>query len=173
MIHSKVFGSEDEDKGVRPVMIHRTVLGSFERMLAILLDHYKGKWPFWISPRQVIVCSSSNNENHRSYAEEVLQSWLHSSLWVLAVTWRVLSLPFLKKNLFVIIQTGEKTDSWSWLPCWCWHNRQKHQWEGNFYKVPGHINNCIVISCMHAYFEWWFELFYRWEKLRSRSTTTY
>ncbi|KAF3570671.1 hypothetical protein F2Q69_00063149 [Brassica cretica] len=31
----------------------RTVLGSFERMLAILLDHYKGKWPFWISPRQV------------------------------------------------------------------------------------------------------------------------
>ncbi|CAF2050329.1 BnaA09g44770D [Brassica napus] len=71
MIHSKVLGSEDKEKGVRPVMIHRTVLGSFERMLAILLDHYKGKWPFWISPRQVIVCSSSNNENHRSYAEEV------------------------------------------------------------------------------------------------------
>ena len=74
MTHSKVLGSEDKEKGVRPVMIHRTVLGSFERMLAILLDHYKGKWPFWISPRQVIVCSSSNNENHRSYAEEVLQS---------------------------------------------------------------------------------------------------
>ncbi|KAL0653822.1 hypothetical protein Bca4012_096513 [Brassica carinata] len=53
MIHSKVLGSEDKDKGVRPFMIHRTVLGSFERMLAILLDHYKGKWPFWISPRQV------------------------------------------------------------------------------------------------------------------------
>lgn len=66
MIHSKVLGSEDKDKGVRPFMIHRTVLGSFERMLAILLDHYKGKWPFWISPRQVIVCSSSNNENDRS-----------------------------------------------------------------------------------------------------------
>lgn len=74
MIHSKVLGTEDKEKGVRPVMIHRTVLGSFERMLAILLNHYKGKWPFWISPRQVIVCSSSNNENHRSYAEEVLQS---------------------------------------------------------------------------------------------------
>lgn len=75
-----------------PVMIHRTVLGSIERMLSILLDHYQRKWPFWLSPRQVIVCSSSNNENHRSYAEQVLQSWLHS-LWALAVTWRVLSLP--------------------------------------------------------------------------------
>ncbi|KAJ4889436.1 Threonine--tRNA ligase [Raphanus sativus] len=54
-----------------PVMIHRTVLGSIERMLSILLDHYQRKWPFWLSPRQVIVCSSSNNENHRSYAEQV------------------------------------------------------------------------------------------------------
>ncbi|KAJ0237587.1 hypothetical protein HA466_0249550 [Hirschfeldia incana] len=54
-----------------PVMIHRTVLGSIERMLAILLYHYKGKWPFWLSPRQVIVCSSSNNEIQRSYAEQV------------------------------------------------------------------------------------------------------
>lgn len=75
-----------------PVMIHRTVLGSIERMLSILLDHYQRKWPFWLSPRQVIVCSSSNDENHCSYAEQVLQSWLHS-LWALAVTWRVLSLP--------------------------------------------------------------------------------
>ncbi|KAL0699635.1 hypothetical protein Bca4012_055757 [Brassica carinata] len=54
-----------------PVMIHRTVLGSIEPMLAILLDHYQGKWPFWLSPRQVIVCSSSNNENHCSYSEQV------------------------------------------------------------------------------------------------------
>ncbi|CAH8390996.1 unnamed protein product [Eruca vesicaria subsp. sativa] len=54
-----------------PVMIHRTVLGSIELMIAILLDHYQGKWPFWLSPKQVIVCSSSNNENQRSYAEEV------------------------------------------------------------------------------------------------------
>ncbi|RKP34388.1 threonyl-tRNA synthetase [Dimargaris cristalligena] len=35
-----------------PVIIHRAILGSLERMLAILIEHYAGKWPFWLSPRQ-------------------------------------------------------------------------------------------------------------------------
>ncbi|KAI9902955.1 hypothetical protein N3K66_002307 [Trichothecium roseum] len=39
----------------RPVMIHRAVLGSFERMFGILTEHFSGKWPFWLSPRQVLV----------------------------------------------------------------------------------------------------------------------
>lgn len=39
----------------RPVMIHRAILGSVERMTAILTEHYKGKWPFWLSPRQILV----------------------------------------------------------------------------------------------------------------------
>ena len=37
----------------RPVMVHRAILGSVERMFAILCEHYAGKWPFWLSPRQV------------------------------------------------------------------------------------------------------------------------
>ncbi|XP_052731563.1 threonine--tRNA ligase, mitochondrial 1-like isoform X1 [Vigna angularis] len=36
-------------------MIHRVILGSVEHMFAILLEHYKGKWPFWLSPLQAIV----------------------------------------------------------------------------------------------------------------------
>ncbi|CAI8601331.1 unnamed protein product [Vicia faba] len=40
------FSAEDEAKIERPVMIHRAILGSVERMFAILLEHYKGKWPF-------------------------------------------------------------------------------------------------------------------------------
>lgn len=39
----------------RPVMIHRAILGSVERMTAILTEHFAGKWPFWLSPRQVLV----------------------------------------------------------------------------------------------------------------------
>eukprot|EP00439_Symbiodinium_sp_Y106_P074260 s645_g14.t1 len=39
----------------RPVVIHRAILGSVERMSAILMEHYAGKWPFWLSPRQVKV----------------------------------------------------------------------------------------------------------------------
>merc|ERR1712238_544951 len=39
----------------RPVMVHRAMLGSVERMFAVLLEHYGGKWPFWLSPRQALV----------------------------------------------------------------------------------------------------------------------
>ncbi|XP_044737095.1 threonine--tRNA ligase 1, cytoplasmic isoform X2 [Chrysoperla carnea] len=40
---------------VKPVIIHRAILGSVERMIAILTESYAGKWPFWISPRQIMV----------------------------------------------------------------------------------------------------------------------
>ena len=39
----------------RPVMLHRAILGSFERFLAIITEHFAGRWPFWLSPRQVLV----------------------------------------------------------------------------------------------------------------------
>ncbi|KAI8370356.1 uncharacterized protein BYT42DRAFT_502441 [Radiomyces spectabilis] len=39
----------------RPVIIHRAILGSVERMMGILIEHFAGKFPFWLSPRQVCV----------------------------------------------------------------------------------------------------------------------
>ncbi|KAK1325458.1 hypothetical protein QJS10_CPA01g02903 [Acorus calamus] len=69
-----LYATEDEAKTEKPVMIHRAILGSVERMLAILLEHYKGKWPFWLSPRQAIVCPVS--EKSQSYA---LQAFVFSS----------------------------------------------------------------------------------------------
>ena len=39
----------------RPVMIHRAIIGSFERFIAVLCEHFAGKWPFWLSPRQILV----------------------------------------------------------------------------------------------------------------------
>uniref|UniRef100_A0A2K6U4F1 threonine--tRNA ligase n=2 Tax=Saimiri boliviensis TaxID=27679 RepID=A0A2K6U4F1_SAIBB len=47
--------SKDGDDKKRPVIIHRAILGSLERMIAILSENYGGKWPFWLSPRQVMV----------------------------------------------------------------------------------------------------------------------
>jgi len=46
-----------DSAGVRrvPVIIHRAVLGSIERMFAVLSEHYRGLWPFWLSPQQAIV----------------------------------------------------------------------------------------------------------------------
>lgn len=63
------YSAEDEAKLERPVMIHRAILGSVERMFAILLEHYNGKWPLWLSPRQAIVCCVSSNS--LTYAKEV------------------------------------------------------------------------------------------------------
>lgn len=58
-----------ENKFERPVMIHRAILGSLERIIAILIEHTGGKWPFWLSPRQVIVLPVSQNYN--TYAKQV------------------------------------------------------------------------------------------------------
>ncbi|MGH0162123.1 UNVERIFIED_CONTAM: hypothetical protein FKN15_042435 [Acipenser sinensis] len=47
--------SNDGDDKKRPVIIHRAILGSVERMIAILTESYGGKWPLWLSPSQVMV----------------------------------------------------------------------------------------------------------------------
>ena len=39
----------------RPVIIHRAILGSVERFMAVLIEHTGGKWPLWLSPRQVAI----------------------------------------------------------------------------------------------------------------------
>ncbi|KAG8474483.1 hypothetical protein CXB51_031439 [Gossypium anomalum] len=70
------YSAEDEAKREKPVMIHRAILGSVERMFAILLEHYKGKWPFWLSPRQAIVCPVS--EKSQQYAMQV-RDWIHEA----------------------------------------------------------------------------------------------
>ena len=41
----------------RPVMLHRAVLGSFERFIGILIESHAGKLPFWLAPRQVVVAA--------------------------------------------------------------------------------------------------------------------
>ncbi|MFE8071930.1 threonine--tRNA ligase [Marinobacteraceae bacterium S3BR75-40.1] len=45
-----------------PVMLHRAVLGSFERFLGILIEHYEGNFPLWLSPQQVAVLNITDNQ---------------------------------------------------------------------------------------------------------------
>lgn len=45
---------------VAPVIIHRAVFGSLERFMALLIEHHRGHWPFWLSPRQGIIVSVSS-----------------------------------------------------------------------------------------------------------------
>lgn len=63
----------------RPVIIHRAILGSLERMIAILTEHYAGKWPFWLSPRQVCVVPVS--EKHLDYAQGVRKKMVNEGFY--------------------------------------------------------------------------------------------
>lgn len=67
------FGAEyvgEDGKMHRPIMIHRVVYGSIERFIGILIEHYAGKFPVWLSPVQVKVLSIAGKVN--DYAKEVL-----------------------------------------------------------------------------------------------------
>jgi len=66
------FGVEyvaEDNRRKQPVMIHRAILGSFERFIAILTEHYAGEFPFFIAPTQVIFVPIS--ENSVDYAKEL------------------------------------------------------------------------------------------------------
>lgn len=60
---------EDNEKH-RPVMIHRTILGSMERFMGILIEHYAGKFPVWIAPIQVSILPISDKYNEYAYELE-------------------------------------------------------------------------------------------------------
>ncbi|MGZ9106509.1 MAG: threonine--tRNA ligase, partial [Rhodoplanes sp.] len=66
---------EDGDKH-RPVMLHRAILGSFERFMGILIEHYAGRLPMWLSPVQVVVATITNEAD--DYARKVLLA-LHAA----------------------------------------------------------------------------------------------
>lgn len=59
----------EDNKHHRVVMLHRTVYGSLERFLGMLVEHFKGKFPVWLSPVQAVVISIGEKNNR--YAEKV------------------------------------------------------------------------------------------------------
>jgi threonyl-tRNA synthetase len=64
----------------RPVIVHRAIYGSIERFMALLIEHYAGKYPFWLSPRPAIVLSLNSDPavlEHVSRIQSVL-SGVHS-----------------------------------------------------------------------------------------------
>ena len=60
--------AEDGSRQV-PVMLHRAILGSFERFIGILIEHYEGAFPFWLSPEQAVVINITDSQ--AEYAQEV------------------------------------------------------------------------------------------------------
>ena len=70
-----------EDLGnQRPVMVHRTICGSLERFMAILIEHTAGEWPFWLNPRQLLVIPTSLACSE--YANQVKQELFNAGFHV-------------------------------------------------------------------------------------------
>uniref|UniRef100_A0A6G3MDR0 threonine--tRNA ligase n=1 Tax=Henneguya salminicola TaxID=69463 RepID=A0A6G3MDR0_HENSL len=66
----------------QPVMIHRAILGSLERVIGVLTETYAGKWPFWLSPNQVVIISFKPEIDDYAYS-------IHRKLTSLGYTSRV------------------------------------------------------------------------------------
>ncbi|MCD6247107.1 MAG: threonine--tRNA ligase [Candidatus Diapherotrites archaeon] len=63
-----------DDKKHRPVMIHRAILGSIERFMGVLIEHYAGNFPTWLSPTQVKILPIT--DRNLEYAKKVLKELL-------------------------------------------------------------------------------------------------
>ena len=61
----------DDNARHTPVMLHRAIIGSMERFIGILIEHYAGAFPLWLAPQQVVVMNIT--EHHAAYAESVLK----------------------------------------------------------------------------------------------------
>jgi len=64
----------------RPVMLHRTLLGSMERFLGVLIEHYAGAFPTWLAPVQAIILTVT--DRHQSYGEELYKQLLNAGIRV-------------------------------------------------------------------------------------------
>ena len=68
--HNFELSYQDSDGTIKqPVVIHRAIFGSFERFIGILIENYKGDFPFWISPYQVAIVPIRTE--HNEYAKEI------------------------------------------------------------------------------------------------------
>jgi len=70
----------DRGERVRPVMLHRALYGSIERFLGILIEHFAGRFPLWLSPRQVRVIPVA--DRHVEYAEQVCKAFRAADFYV-------------------------------------------------------------------------------------------
>jgi len=69
-----------DGKKHRVVMIHRAIFGSFERFIGILVEHFSGKFPIWLSPIQVIILNI--NEGNLKFASEVKEELIKNNVRV-------------------------------------------------------------------------------------------
>ena len=108
------FVGEDGKKHT-PVMIHRAVLGSFERFIGILIENYSGKLPFWLAPKQVVIASIVSEVN--DYVMEIQELFKNKGLRTEAdlrnekISYKVREHSSKKVPIILAIGKNEKADN--------------------------------------------------------------
>ena len=71
--------TDENNSAQQPVMIHRAILGSFERFIAILTEHFGGEFPFFIAPTQIVIIPI--NESQLAYAKQLRNDLLKNAVY--------------------------------------------------------------------------------------------
>ena len=74
----KYIGSDGEEK--KPYMVHRTLLGSMERFIGVLIEHYGGAFPFWLAPVQIVIIPIA--DKHHEYSKNLESKLLSENIRV-------------------------------------------------------------------------------------------
>ncbi len=69
---------DSDGKRKKPVMLHRVILGAMERFIGVLIEHYSGKFPVWLSPVQVIIMNIT--DAHEQYARLIYKSLVNEGV---------------------------------------------------------------------------------------------
>ena len=95
----------------RPVILHRAILGSLERFIAVLIEHYSGRLPLWLSPIQVVVLSVDNLYN--DYINEIIKMLKNFNIRVLVdlhnnkISYKIREFSILKIPIILVIGNNE------------------------------------------------------------------
>lgn len=76
----KLVYTDQNSKEINPVMVHRAILGSYERFLVLLIEYFAGAFPLWLSPVQTKLIAVS--EKHVEYCENLAKEFRHNNIRV-------------------------------------------------------------------------------------------
>ena len=104
---------EDGNKHV-PVMMHRAILGSFERFIGILTENYSGNFPLWLTPIQVVICTITSEADE--YANSLSKSLLSNNIRVQLdtrneqISYKIREHSELKRPIIIVLGKNEVSD---------------------------------------------------------------
>jgi threonyl-tRNA synthetase len=101
---------DKNNKEKNPIVIHRAIIGSYERFIGFLLEATKGDLPFWLSPIQVLILPIL--KNHQNYAEEILEKLkendFRAEIWLAEETLSKRILLAEEEKIPVLLVVGDK-----------------------------------------------------------------